>query len=548
MNLIKDAVKVFYKSKVLLGIFFATIVFSIVFSLQYYGQKDIGMVVAQLQQGLKLSQYLFITLLFVSYEYLKNYRNDGMEEIAKASKKGKNRKHIMAAYLILNIWIVILSVVICVCVLIAFSFYGIKEPHQKYLIHIIKNILVNISLILELGILIGIFLSKFKNRIATYTVMIVIAYMVSPYPERIADQISMSTQGKTPIYKIVEMFNIMPLVSTNYTPNYAFGESLLPYRIALIMFWIFLVGTLIVFTEFNKSKAIAGIILTGVCACIYCMPSSKVIMDSNSDNTLAHDQYYYLVQKHEVKEESADYKISSYKMNIKIGLQMRVDLTMDVDKTLSKYKMTLYHGYKVKNAYNDKNTKLKVEQNGDYITIINQKNEETNQIHLIYEGYSSAYYANSQGIFLPGYFAYYPRAGFVAVFDEETWDISNSFVDSETNFEIKVNTKQNLYTNLKKKGEWYIGKCDGATILSGFYAEKKLSNGNRIIYPYLYGIGVIDKEQSIDKAMNDYYSIIENGLNEMERKNTTVFCVPNVNQLVNQRDGMYQIITRSMSI
>lgn len=430
----------------------------------------------------------------------------------------------MAAHFILNVWIVILSVIICVCILVSFSFYEIKEPHQKYTMHIIKNILVNISLILELGVMIGIFLSKFKNRIVTYTVMIVITYMVSPYPERIADQISIATQGKTAIYKIVEMFNIMPLVSTNYMPNYAFGESLLPYRIALIMFWMVFVITLILITELKKYRvAIVSVVLTCICVGIYCVPSSKVIMDSNPDNTLAHDQYYYLVQKHKMKEESVDYKISSYKMNIKIGLQMQVELTMDVDKTLSKYKMTLYHGYKVKKAYNDKNIKLKVEQNGDYITVVNQNNEKTKKIHLIYEGYSPAYYANSQGIFLPGYFAYYPRAGFISLFDNETWDISNSFVDSNTYFEVKVNTKQKIFTNLEKKGEKYIGKCDGLTMLSGFYAEKKLSNGNRIIYPYLYGIGVIDKEQSADAAMNDYYSIIEKSLDEMKKTNTTVF-------------------------
>lgn len=92
MNLIRDALKVFFKSKVMLGIFLATIVFSIVESLQFYGQKDIGMVVAQLQQGLKLSQYLFIVFLFVSYEYVKKYKNNGMEEIAKASKKEKTEE------------------------------------------------------------------------------------------------------------------------------------------------------------------------------------------------------------------------------------------------------------------------------------------------------------------------------------------------------------------------------------------------------------------------------------------------------------------------
>ena len=97
--------------------------------------------------------------------------------------------------------------------------------------------LLNIFLIMELGLLIGSFLSRFRNRFVPYFTMILAAYLVSPYSEELAGQISQSTDGKSPVYRFVELFNIMPLVYTKFAPNYSFGESLLPYRVALILFW-----------------------------------------------------------------------------------------------------------------------------------------------------------------------------------------------------------------------------------------------------------------------------------------------------------------------
>lgn len=76
-------------------------------------------------------------------------------------------------------------------------------------------------------------MSRFRNRFVPYFTMILAAYLVSPYSEELAGQISQSTDGKSPVYRFVELFNIMPLVYTKFAPNYSFGESLLPYRMEL---------------------------------------------------------------------------------------------------------------------------------------------------------------------------------------------------------------------------------------------------------------------------------------------------------------------------
>lgn len=549
MRLIKDVFRVFYKSKVLMGIVAFSFVFSGIFVFRYYGKTSIGMVVAQLQQALKLSQYLFAMIVFVSYEYMKRFRAAGMDEASGVSLFGRKQMHLLAAYLLLTVWAMLFTVFLSACVIFSYSYYDIQDVGWEYIVHIVKNMLLNIFLIMELGGLIGLCLSHFQNRIIAYTTMIIVNYLVSLYPERLADQISVASEGKTPIYYFVEIFNIMPLVNTNYAPNYSFGESLLPYRIALILFWCAVLVTGMLFSVRSLRKwTILAVLMSCICISIYVKPASKVIMNSNPENTLAHDQYYYLIQNGIQKSEEADYNISKYKMELSIGFQMEATVTMSVDKSLPCYRMTLYHGYKVKKAWGDGKQRLAVQQEGDYVTVVNNTGKDITQIHLSYAGYSPAYYSNGQGIFLPGYFAYYPRAGFLPLFDDMVWDISECFVDENTEFAVKLNTNQKLYTNLPRKGEWYVGKCDGFTVVSGFYIEKKLNNGNRIVYPYLYGIAVIDEENSEEAAMKAYYNMIEESLDIMEKKNTIVFCVPNVNQLVNQHNGKRQIITRSMAI
>jgi hypothetical protein len=292
---------------------------------------------------------------------------------------------------------------------------------------------------------------------------------------------------------------------------------------------------------------VIGLAAAAILFAVYSLPSSKIIMNGNPENTLAHDQYYYTGQDAEIKDEKAEYEISAYQMELSIGLEMSADVVMDVSQSLPEYKMSLYHGYKVKSAYDGSGNVLSFTQEGDYVTITNSTDSEIGQIRLVYEGCSPAYYSNVQGIFLPGYFAYYPRAGFVPLYDESVGGISECFVDADTEFAVKMNTHQTLYTNLEKDGDWYRGKCDGFTVLSGFYEEKELSNGNRLIYPYLYGIEM-DTGATGDEALEEYYEMMETRLEEMGRENTTVFCGPNINQMVNRYEGEKQIITKSIAI
>lgn len=82
----------------------------------------------------------------------------------------------------------------------------------------------------------------------------------------------------------------------------------------------------------------------------YSLPASKVSMNGNPQNTMAHDQYYYVLED-KVRNEKADYKMERYDMKLKIGRQLSAIVKIKVNRNLKRYKMTLYHGYKVKKVY-----------------------------------------------------------------------------------------------------------------------------------------------------------------------------------------------------
>ena len=463
MKIVKDTLKVFAQAKILIGTAMLTFLFSGIYVFRVYGITDETAVVAQLEQALELSFYLFIVAMFVSYEYIRKFRVTGIAETQVATKHGKNRCHFLCAFGVLTMWALLVTVFLIGCVIYSYSFYKIEDPHGEYIWHIIWNLFVNIFLIMELGMLIGSLLSGIRWRIIAYLLMIGVSYLVSPYPEQMADQICRSVKaGKTSIYAFVEACNIMPLVHTGFAPSFSFGESILPYRIALILFWIMIVVTLLIFSSRKTRKCtILGVIFSILCFYVYSLPSSKLIMNSSPDNAVGHEQYYYLTEGDKTKTEDGNYQITAYKMELTIGRQLQADVVIDVDESLKEYKMTLYHGYKIESAVDEDNKELNVSQKGDYVTLTNTSGEEIHKIQLKYSGSAAAYYSNYQGIFLPGYFGYYPRAGYVPLFDDTTWSMADAFVDENTEFMVKVHTKQHLYTNLEKEGEWYKGKCDG---------------------------------------------------------------------------------------
>lgn len=543
MRLYKDSLKIFFESKLF---FLSTVLIyigSAMFTLKYYKYPpDVTIITAQLNQGLKSAFYLFVAVMFLSYEYYLKFQRGGIEEASAVTVHGRKNHHLFCAFLTMTLWIAVLAAILTVCVILAYQYYKVRDPQGEYILHIIKNMLINIFLIMELGSLIGLMLTGIKRRILSYALILCIIYLVSPYPERIADAQCVAGNISHSIYPIVELFNIMPLVNSGFPPIAVFGESILFYRLSLILFWMMFAVTMMLLTrKYEIKKILFSAIFTILFFCGYAAPASVVNMNGNPENTMAHDQYYY--ESSEVtktKNEKAGYHITSYNMDLKIKRLLSAKVTMNVDESMGQYRMTLYHGYQVKKVSNQDGDSLEYKQNNDYILIKNPENRNVTKICVEYKGYSAAYYSNSQGIYLPGDFAYYPRAGYIPLHNDEGMAMSSCFVQKDTKFQVKLQYSGRAYTNLTERNGVYTGRSDGFTIFAGFYKEKKFGKGNRIIYNYLEDQYYLPGGE-IEEVCKDN----EKELQKMGKSGVTIFVAPNVNQMRNRDVGEKQVFLRN---
>lgn len=455
-----------------------------------------------------ISLYSFAFFTFLAFEFSVNLYNKNLHEVFLCTPKKLN-SICLNNIGVLTIWNAAYSVLLII--FNCFAFLSLHSYDKKYLIHIFLNIIVNIFLVNTFAVVFGQAVSLFKNRMASYIVIIMFLIISSKIGESISGAVVLSTDNRINPYYIYNFFDIFP-PNLNWTPTYAMGFSILPYRIYLLLFWIFIMITIIIIFLNNKivsAKSVFSVVLSVICVLLFVSPSSKIVMNSAPNNESMSDQYYYLSGNTE--NEKANYFIEKYEMKLKIDRKLNCNITMYPDKNLSEYSFTLYHGYTVKKVTDQNNNKLKFIQNGDYITVYCE--DEIISITISYSGSGKGFYSNYQGIYLAGDFPYYPVAGKHPIYTESY----NPIISENTPyFDISVISDLDAYSNLYEvKDNCFSGYTQAPCIFAGFLTAKE-QNNVRIVYPYLYG-----ESDHID----DIFEMID--LDKCAGK--TVFIEPHVN-------------------
>lgn len=145
------------------------------------------------------------------------------------------------------------------------------------------------------AILLGMLLALVFKRVVAFLVGAIFIFLGSPMFESIAEGEILSSRLN--LYPVEEIFNIYT-PSLFWMPNFLIGYSILPYRIALLIIWIFalLAALLGLLVPKNKTKFCSIIVcvafgISGIM--IYFQPSSKLIMNYNPSNGLNSDLEYY---------------------------------------------------------------------------------------------------------------------------------------------------------------------------------------------------------------------------------------------------------------
>ena len=84
------------------------------------------------------SIFIFIIVMFVSFEYMKKLYNTSVSEAILATFKGRNRRDCLAAILVLMTYSLLVSVMVCTIIMKRYLFFRIQDPNNEYKIHIIQ--------------------------------------------------------------------------------------------------------------------------------------------------------------------------------------------------------------------------------------------------------------------------------------------------------------------------------------------------------------------------------------------------------------------------
>lgn len=516
--------KQFYRNKVLL-------IFSILFYIISLGSIVSGIISCSqanaepldyLLQSLSVSLFTFVYFLFVSNEYLYKIKQCDVEETLRCISNGYSSFYLIGFLILMASALIFTAIVLAVNIII----YSILDLNNAdYLGHIIKNILLNIFCVSTIAVFAGGLLSCIKTRIISYICMIFIIFMSSPLFQMIAGGVYAGTNIN--IYPVCDFFDIFPPL-LKWAPIHTFGYSLLQYRIELIAFWSLIllsILTALIFARKRKKYLILSVFCLGlslICLIGYFQPSSKITMSKDPATGALADAYYYREHAGFETTPSDTFTVKKYSLDLKIDKNLQAVATLELEKSeLTQYNFTLYHGYTVESVWDMHKNKLNFTQTGDYISI-NTGNTPLTEITICYSGSAVKFFSNSQGICLPGWFAYYPHPGQLSLFDSEQQSFERILCPDDTEFQLTVNTPQKVYCNLEKnESNVFSGCSSGITLVSGFYDSCSYNN-LEIIFPSLS-----TNEFSYEKIMSAADEYTKSGIFKENHKKIIV--LPNTN-------------------
>ena len=474
--------------------------------------------------NLELSIVLTIFFIFFTYILFSKIKKSFVEETLISTKNGY-------ISLTLNLFLlVILLILIVALITIVFNLINQNTDlnNTKYLLHMLSGIFVYLFLVPFTGALVGACCALVFKPLSAYMFMVIFVLLSSPLASIIAFTVAESTSYKVDVSPIFYIFNLYP-VSLDYAPNYAFGISLLPYKIESILFWIFCVATVFIIRVTKRTQKVSRVVAS-ICALVcgvnficFFQPSSKLDMSYRVEGALISDQEFYngFYGENYPEEQSAEFKVLSYDLDIKVKKQLYVTAKVKVDKEdLSVYKFTLYHNYKISKVTDQNGKELSFKQNVDNVEVYSK--EAINQIVFTYSGYNSRFYSNSQGVFLPGYFAYYPIAGQWNIYTEDLQDYATNLLAEEASFNLTVDSPKEIFTNISKDNTGgFTGKTNGLTIMSGFF-ESEIVDNIEVVYPSFNTC-----DFTLERMESDIKNFLSVKEDDVVKK---IFIVPNVNQ------------------
>ncbi len=496
----------FFKTKFCLFTYISVNILLIIYSIKLLNiDKTVVTILEQEQNLIKFSSIIFIMFLFLSFFYFSKANDNSLIESISVSSKGKNSFYFTQFMVMSTLSFIVFIISFILSVIISLKF-EVKE--SEYLFYCFKLSFYYFFLADIIAIIIGMACSQIKKRTLAYITMILLSVFFSPISNKIPNIIFMATE-KVNLFSVFSFFEIYPLNFS--TINHAYGVEANFHSIFRILLWISLLSLIILLISSFRVK-IKKIVSLITCLCVFIIsltvfiePYSEAAHNLDPQKGFCSETWYYLTTSPKDApmqyNEECDFNITSYEMNFHIDKKLKAVSHIKIDRNnLKEYKFTLYHGYNIINISDSKGNSLKYDRIGDYIKVYPVS--DTNMISFTYEGFSPLFYSNSQGIYLPAGFAYYPINGYHYIYDIGKQGRIATKLKYSIPIKINIESKSEIFCNLNKTdNNSFEGVSDGVTLVGGFYKETTVDS-TRLIYKYLDTIET--PTQNIDNTLKEY--------------------------------------------
>lgn len=419
----------------------------------------------------------FLYFAFFAYEYFGNERHVSLSELMDVYPLGRVRMYMCQFAVVM----LLILVVTCVAVVYQTAAYNISQiGYRAVLMHAVANVVLNFTLVMIIGALLGILLSHSEKRTTAYAGLLVSAFVISPLMNTIASMLSYAFDS----YGVLDFISILA-PNLNWRPDDLYGLSIEAARWNVSFFWILFFLAIITYLLYGKRSKKAGIVcvlLAMLSAAQFCMAAqmendSIIRKDDRKNGALSGDHYYWKV--HESRLEAAAFEVLAYEMVFDIGRNLSAEVVVKVTPTQDggRYRFTLYHGFEIQSITDESDSPLEYSREGDYLEVSFDCTEAVGEIWFSYQGNGNKYYSNGQGIALPGYFPFYPMEGYVDTWAEEGNDIIPNTDFSGKQFTVTVNTDLPLLSNLETVGEHTYAGIRSTVSLYGGLMESREADG-----------------------------------------------------------------------
>ncbi|MEW6182462.1 MAG: hypothetical protein AB1500_04695 [Bacillota bacterium] len=483
-KLYKASLSVFLRSKnlslpyfVLLASIVAYFGFCLINYLQY---RDIFSVDIFSNATLWVRPCIFVIAFFIycGYELAVGMYDNNMAEYLKTYQQGLLKAY--AAIILCLLTIVAIPSIMFFSFILFMYYYFDVQYYLPFLLHLMKLSILYFGLSFLIGIMLGTAMAaKLKTkRLAVYSLTVIFMLLNTTFtdvPFRMPYLLFNSYLTERMLYYFKHFLTVVPQQLGSHSAIYPlYGFPMEPIRWILAGFWVLFPLTLILTECFNRKtkKALIAtgclIVLLGVG--LFSVRGSTLLMDMRVDSFAFADPIYYMDRPREdYSKYEAGFMIEEYEMDLTISneLHAEVEVTID-DHDLDSYDFTLYHGY-ILTSVRTEDGEIPFTREGDYIRV--GRLNGADRLIFKYYGKSPKYYANRQAIALPGYFAYYPKAGRLKIWDQDRYGYVINTSPNESKYSVNVRSNLKVFCNLPGSNNSFRGKSNGVSLFAGMYDE-----------------------------------------------------------------------------